>query len=384
MKIGLPDDSRLRAIRQRHTASWTWDDCDRPPLAIWVNSPSRREGLTYDRFFDYGRIFEYQCAVLDDSLSIGSDLLPVLPINHFGVAAAASMFGAELIVPDVPVTRLQDVGPWIKPVFQSAEAMMDAQTPDVRSGMMPHVIEAVEYYRDNAPPGVTVVTPFRVGPFTLAELLRGPGLYEDLYDRPEAVHHLLSVCADTVIATEKHLRRLLGQPERESITNFGIYVPGVRVNDDSLINLSARMIREFASPYLRRIAKEFGPLVVHYCSTPSNHGEQVVQALVEDDDVIGACTQLGIAFHRKLAGELRGKLAIGSGYGDSIRHCCAEYNGLAGWAEAVLGAAQPTTGLLLHTEVESVEEARRMWDAWRSANDGREAAESSHSGAPVV
>ena len=369
MNVEVPEDGLLQAIRQKHLASWTWRKDAMPTLAIWVNAPAHREGLTYDRLLDHQAIFEYQSAVLADTMSIGSDVLPVLPINHFGVALQSSMFGAELTIPDVEVTALQNVGPWVKPIFLTAEAMADAQVPPISSGLMPHVIKAVEYYRDNAPDGVTVVTPFRLGPFTLAELLRGPKFYEDLCDHPEQAHHLLSVCADTVIAVEKFLRGLLGQSHSESITNFGIYLPGVRVNDDSLMNLSPSMIREFAVPYFRRIAREFGRTLVHYCSTPSNTGEHVLHALLDEECVLGVCTQLGISFHREMRGCLEGSLALGSGYGDSIQWCCGEHGGLEGWAGSLVDSAEPTAGLVLHTEVESLEDARRMWDVWCRAFD---------------
>jgi uroporphyrinogen decarboxylase len=99
-----------------------------------------------------------------------------------------------------------------------------------------------------------------IGVFTLATDLRGPAIYEDVYERPAFVHQLLSIVADKVIARSKWLHSL------------GVHVnAGTYLVDDSSGALSPRHYREFVYAYVMRVVDAIGrPLTIHI-DAPANH-----------------------------------------------------------------------------------------------------------------
>ena len=362
-----PPQEWVDQVARRQRASLTWQPVDRPPLGIWVNQPRHRSDLTFSDIFDYRSFFTLQMRILADTLSVGSDITPCLAINSFGDGILPSMFGADLIVPPPDSKVIQDQGPWVVPLLHSAAEIAAVRRPPLDRGLFPRAADAVRYYRDHAPAWLPVVTPMRVGPLSVAMLLCGQPFYTHLYDCPKEIHHLLQVCTDLFLETELCLFQLAGMSPQDTVTNFGVSLPGaLRVGDDVIINLRPELIEEFAIPYYRQIARAFGGRVlIHCCSMPQFRCDHVIATLSQHPEIVlGVSTQLGAEYYLAHQAELKGCFGIEAGYGVGISSYKESYGSFRCWAEYLARARQSNSGLVLYTEVETVEEARHMWQEW--------------------
>ncbi len=367
LPLVAPSPAWVQQVQTRQSGSLHWERVDRAPLGIWVNRPENRAGLVFEDIFDYRTFFELQMRILADTLSVGSDLTPCLALNNFGDGILASMFGADLVLPAPDINVIQDLGPWVVPLLHSAAEMAAVRLPARDAGLFPQVCDAVCYYRDHAPTWLPVVTPMRIGPLSVAMLLRGQSFYTDLYDSPDEIHHLLEVCTELFVETETYLFDLAGMSKMDTITNFGVSLLGaVRVGDDVIINLKPGMIEEFVVPYYRRIAQAFGgKVLLHFCSMPQARGAHVIRVLERHPDIfLGASTQLGVEYYLDRQGDHQGNLGMEAGYGVGISNYKQSFGSFRHWAEHLTRKRQSETGLILYTEVTTLSEAQQMWQNW--------------------
>lgn len=111
---------------------------------------------------------------------------------------------------------------------------------------------------------VHVYQPDMQGPLDICELLWGAELFYDLYDQPELVHAVLDVVCDTYTAFMNKWLELF--PAGEYNIHSGMMIRGaIRICDDSAMNLSEEMFREFILPYDQRLLHRFGSGFVHFC-----------------------------------------------------------------------------------------------------------------------
>jgi len=106
------------------------------------------------------------------------------------------------------------------------------------------------------------------GPMSVAGLIvRATSLLEGMYTHPDLVRRLLTVCADLFIAFNKAQRERV--PDLVLANLHGdTYWPqglGILCEDDTIINLSPEMFREFLVPHYCRISEEFNGIVTHCC-----------------------------------------------------------------------------------------------------------------------
>jgi hypothetical protein len=232
------DPGRFAEIARLHRRAFAWEPQGRIPLGIHVVDSSRATELDYAAWLEPEPFLEFQTGVLADTLAVGSDLLPAVAINHLGDAVITSLFGAEQFMPDVSSATLQDVGPTPMPVFSSIGQVEGLAPPPLDGGIMPAVERMMWRYREALPAWVHVVAPMPAGPFSTAVELRGSDLIYDLVDAAELAARLITMCARLIWEVEAHLRRLAGTALTEHVTNFGILGPGLRLGEDSMVNLS--------------------------------------------------------------------------------------------------------------------------------------------------
>jgi len=142
---GLNDPSRFARIARLHTSAFMWQTQGRIPLGIHVADPKHAAGLYYRDWLNPVPFLEYQVKVLADTLAVGSDLLPVVAINHLGDAVLTSMFGAELFMPENCSATLQEIGPTPMPMFSNIEEAVAHKMPAMDAGIMPDVDRIVSY-----------------------------------------------------------------------------------------------------------------------------------------------------------------------------------------------------------------------------------------------
>lgn len=365
----LNDPERFAVVAERHRRALSWEPQGYIPLGILVSDPAHLEGLAYDQWLDPEPFYLAQARMLRDSLLVGSDLLPVLGMNHLGDVLIPTMFGAELYVPREMGESAQDTGATPRPILASIRDVDALEAPDMRAGLMPQMADIARRWRQWAPPWVHVVTPFPIGAFSLAMELRGSDLLMDLFDDPPRCRRLLGLCAETLIRSEQHLRRVAAAPGEPPLSNFGIRTLGRRIGDDSIITLSPEHISEFVVPYLEATARALGPATVHFCTLAQRRADQVFAPLAGSAWISTASSQFAFEYYERNLPELRGRLSIESLYGGARAYLQERHGSFGDWAREFVPRFKNESGLVLYVfDVRSVEEGRELWAVWQEAH----------------
>ncbi len=91
-------------------------------------------------------------------------------------------------------------------------------------------------------------------------------LYGGMYDEPELVHELLELVTDTYIEIMKRTKKEINDEYGENCFHWShLYGGHVVVRNDSAVNISADMYKEFVQPYDEKILEAFGGGSIHYC-----------------------------------------------------------------------------------------------------------------------
>ena len=366
----LNDPARFARVAERHMKAFRWERQGWIPLGLIVNDPRHSRGITLRQWLDADVFLALQARNLRDTLEVGSDIAPSIGLNHLGNALYPSVFGATIQVPEGHVTSIQDSGPWISPVLQDIEGVEDLTFSPIPSGLICEAERFMTLYRRRLPAWVHIVSPAKLGPFSLAELLRGSGFYLDLAVDPPRCRHLLELCTASLIRIEQYLRAVVNQPSDAHYSEFGIRGPGIRIGEDSLINVSPDMIREFALPHIDQMAQAFGGRIyVHFCTLDKSPCEQVYDVLADDPRVFAASSQFGFEYYEENVDRLENRLAIESFYGDGMSYVIKKHGSFESWARDFVPRFKNRSGLVLYFEVGSVEEGKRLWDVWQSVHE---------------
>jgi hypothetical protein len=128
---------------------------------------------------------------------------------------------------------------------------------------------------------VQIYHPDTQGPMDLCELLWGSTLFCALIEQPDRVKALLGLVTQTYC---EFLHAWEGVcPFRFGCNpHWGMLIKGaIFLREDSCMNLSPDMVREFVVPHDQRLLNEFGGGAVHFCG----HGDHFVGLLTAMDGV---------------------------------------------------------------------------------------------------
>lgn len=365
----LYNPKRFEEIARLHANAFAWKPQSRIPLGIHVVNPEHQGEFEYENWLNPKAFFDFQLKVLTDTLTVGSDVLPTVAINHLGEAVVPSMFGAELALPSAIGVNLQNVGPTPLPVFTRLAETTAIRMPNMEAGIVPEAAKMLRYYRAHLPDWVRVVPPMPSGPFSVAMSLRGSDFLLDVVDQPDLCHKLIAVCAKVQAEVDGYLRRAAGIPLEPLVTNFGIAGAGLRLGEDSIVNLSPDMIRAYCLPAIRIVNKICGGRGhVHFCSLPHSRFEHIYAAFRAPKEVAVVSSQFGFEYYAEHINDLQGHLAIESFYGDALGYVRDKYGAFKDWAEQFVPRFKNKSGLVLYCQVDSVAEGREIWSDWKNAH----------------
>ena len=188
---------------------------------------------------------------------------------NYGTGILSSVFGAEIFhMPrannTLPTTRSVNDTEWIR-------AKVEEGMPDLMNGFGKNVFEFGELCAEvfekypKIKKYVTVFHPDLQGPLDICELLWGGEMFYAMYDEPELVHAMLDLITDTYIAFMDKWNKLF--PPNEDINphwNSLYYRGRALIRNDSAMNLSPDLYREFAAPYDGKLLARYGG-AVHFC-----------------------------------------------------------------------------------------------------------------------
>lgn len=104
-------------------------------------------------------------------------------------------------------------------------------------------------------------------PLDLANDLRGNGIFEDMYNEPEEVEHLVGKCTDMIIEVDRHYRSEIPllREAPGGAWDLALPAPGLlMVNGDPVDLISPEMGERFNNPSIERLADYAGSVYFHH------------------------------------------------------------------------------------------------------------------------
>lgn len=252
-----------------------------PPRIEWPKVPVNHA------FNDMELMIYTQLKTVSDVLEKGGGLMLCVRANY-GTAIIPSVFGTELLfLPDeadmLPGALHLDDG------VEALRTVTDARNFDYSKGLVPRVFEFGDRWKEAAAPYpnvsrfVYLYNPDLQGPFSLVDSLAGSDLYYAFYDEPELVHDALDFMTDIYIDFTHRWQERFPVYGRGYSVEWGLLHKGLTVlRNDSVVNISENMYREFAMPYDARVFRELGGCM-HFCGK----GDHFIGAACEIENLSG-------------------------------------------------------------------------------------------------
>ncbi len=254
-------------------------------LPLTINCPaSDWPSFTYKEIFhDKAKMLLAELAPVWVGANVRDDRVFTVRANY-GVGAIASMFGCRVHLTE------ENAMPWVEHLDDAAlDKVLESGTVSINSGLGEKVFETQRFYietlsqYEKLSKWVHIYLSDTQGPFDNAHLIMGHKIYTELYDNPERVHRLLNLVTNTYVRYTRAQKELLRESGDFSYHSQMIVRGAVRICDDSGINLSSDLYKEFCKPYNERIFSEFGGGWIHYCG----RGHQILSEVLSTDGITG-------------------------------------------------------------------------------------------------
>lgn len=208
---------------------------------------------------------------------------------NYGTTILPSLFGVEIFYMDdehdtLPASHALPGG------TDRIRELVEAGVPDFNRGWGARVFETAAYYREKLKPYpklneyIRLYHPDLQGPLDLAEMIWGSGIFMEFYDNPELVKSFLVLLTETYRQFMRRWDELVPPLNDRFPGHWGWGHKGkIVLRDDSAMNLSPEMYREFALPFDRQLLEEFGGGVVHFCG----RGDHYIDLLTEVPQLTG-------------------------------------------------------------------------------------------------
>ncbi len=199
---------------------------------------------------------------------------------NYGSSILPSLFGVDLFVMDDEYNTL----PTSRPVaggIDGIRRLLDRGMPDLNQGLGSRVLEMGRFFLDamadypKMSRHVHVFHPDLQGPMDVCEVIWGSGLFLDIVDHPQLVKDFLELVADTYIAYLNRWLSLVPFQGDVSCHWAMLHKGHIMLRDDSAMNFSPDMFREFIAPYNQRLLREFGGGADHFCGRGDHYIDQL-------------------------------------------------------------------------------------------------------------
>jgi len=204
---------------------------------------------------------------------------------NYGTGIMTTLFGAEVFVmpremATLPTTRS----------FNDTDIIhriVDEGAPDLYRGFGKDVFHfgemCAEIFKDypKIQKYVPVYHPDTQGPLDVAELLWGGEMFYEMYDDPDFVHQLMRLVTDTYKRFLDHWYTIIPKREGYNVHWQWIHPGTIMLRDDSAMNLSPELYKEFAFPYDDELLTYYGGGCVHFCG----RGDHYIDILTAAKDL---------------------------------------------------------------------------------------------------
>ncbi len=232
---------------------------------------------------DFDLMALHQYRLCSELLAAGGGNLLQVRANY-GTPIIPSLFGAELFI----MPEETDTLPTNRPLGDDGVLrLLDSGVPDVLGALGGRALGMGARFREigvefpKIGGYVQVYHPDTQGPMDLCELLWGSTLFCALIEEPDRVKALLELITQTYCAF-LHAWEGVCPFRMECNPHWGMLIKGsIFLREDSCMNLSPDMVREFVVPYDQRLLNTFGGGAVHFCG----RGDHFIELLTEMDGV---------------------------------------------------------------------------------------------------
>ena len=235
-------------------------------IPLVVSPPLKSPGLVYptSRQFteDTSRAIEIAVKMRRPRLATGSDWVPTVNISHYQGMVVPSLVGAELSFQEGSQPMAKRSPRPMKDLLKTMGASVEGPIVDAMLNTLRTAIREL-------PPDFKLSFPVTVSPFDIAQLMFGEEFLVASMVEPEMVTTFLMRLADVCIGVIDLVKREMGEAPNESVTNRGLFFPGLRMACDALVTLSPDLIHKIALPVLERFGERYGNLCIHVCTAPS-------------------------------------------------------------------------------------------------------------------
>lgn len=188
---------------------------------------------------------------------------------NYGVGILPSLFGCAIHT----MKRELNTLPTSKPL-ESEEALrraVEKGMPSLESGLGRRVFAMGQLYREiqqkypKIGRYVWLYHPDIQGPMDGAELLWGSEMFLGLLDEPELGHSLLRLVTDTYLAFYEKWNALMPYGGTYACHWGYLHRGAIMIRNDSAMNLSPALCREFVEPYDQELFHKLGGGAMHFC-----------------------------------------------------------------------------------------------------------------------
>ena len=257
-----------------------------------------------DAIADYDRMLLAQLQLVSGALNSRNQNLCVRA--NYGTGILSSLFGAEIFV----MPREMDTLPTTRAIgdTERIRELVERGMPDLMGGFGRRVFEfgelCAEVFRKypNIHRYVEVYHPDTQGPLDICELLWGCEMFYAMYEEPELVHGMMQLLTDTYTAFMNKWFEIFPVGSEMNMHWSALRHRGrILLRDDSAMNLSPELYKEFAAPYDGALLERFDGGAVHFCgrgdhyietlcNTPKLYGINMSQPELNDMEKIWANT----------------------------------------------------------------------------------------------
>ncbi len=257
-----------------------------------------------DAVGDYEQMLTAQLQLVSGALNSRNQNLCVRA--NYGTGILSSLFGAEIFMMPYEMNTL----PTTRTIGDTdrIRELVERGVPALNGGFGQKVFEfgelCAEVFRQypNIHRYVEVYHPDTQGPLDICELLWGCEMFYTMYEEPELVHAMMQLLTDTYTAFLKKWFELFPPHSEMNVHWSALRHRGtILLRDDSAMNLSPELYKEFAAPYDGALLDRFDGGAVHFCgrgdhyietlcSLPKLYGINMSQPELNDMETIWANT----------------------------------------------------------------------------------------------
>jgi hypothetical protein len=259
-----PDARAVETGRRRMEAVWRGERPDRLPITFAAPVPeldTLHAPGTCEVQADPSAMLLDQLRTAVRYARAGSDAqITVRP--NVGTPFVATLFGLRSQTVETSL-------PWLKEHLSKDEIRAFEPPSDLAAvPAMRRVLDIIAFYRERLDGRARVFLADTQGPFDIAHLVRGEGIFLDLYDDPEFVEVLMGLATRMYVEATRLMREATGEAELgRAGYHMQVYMARgtARSCEDTTTLLSPEQVEEVAAPRTEEALRAVGEGWVHYC-----------------------------------------------------------------------------------------------------------------------